>query len=74
MSVSVRLSEEETTLFKDYAAIKGMSVSEMIRRSVLERIEDEFDIAIAIAEEAYRNYRKNPKTYSHDEAWKEILG
>ena len=72
MSVSVRLSEEETALFKDYAAIKGMSVSEMIRISVLERIEDEFDIAIA--EEAYRNYRKNPKTYSHDEAWKEILG
>ena len=72
MSVSVRLSEEETALFKDYAAIKGISVSEMIRRSVLERIEDEYDIVLA--EEAYRDYQKNPKTYSHEEAWKEILG
>lgn len=38
MSVSVRLSEEETALFKDYAAMKGISVSEMIRRSVSERM------------------------------------
>ena len=40
--------------------------------SIVSELQDEFDIAIA--EEAYRNYRKNPKTYSHDEAWKEILG
>ena len=38
MSVSVRLSEEETALFKDYAAMKGISVPEMIRRAVLERM------------------------------------
>ena len=38
MSVSVRLSEEETALFKDYAAMKGISVPEMIRRSVSERM------------------------------------
>ena len=38
MSVSVRLSEEETALFKGYAAMKGISVPEMIRRSVLERM------------------------------------
>ena len=38
MSVSVRLSEEETASFKDYAAMKGISVPEMIRRSVLERM------------------------------------
>lgn len=38
MSVSVRLSEEETALFKGYAAMKGISVPEMIRRSVSERM------------------------------------
>ena len=38
MSVSVRLSEEETALFKGYAAMKGISVPEMIRRSVLDRM------------------------------------
>ncbi len=72
MSVSVRLSEEETALFKDYAAMKGISVPEMIRRSVLERIEYEYDIALA--EEAYCDYQKNPKTYAHEEVWKETLG
>ena len=71
MSVSVRLSENENALFRDYAAIQGLSVSEMIRRAVLEKIEDEYDIVLA--EEAYRNFLDNPKTYSHDEAWKEIM-
>ena len=31
------------------------------------------DTDIALAEKAYREYQKDPKTYSHDEAWKEIL-
>ena len=71
MTVSVRLSDNEAALFKDYAAIQGISVSEMIRRAVLERIEDEYDIVIA--EEAYREYRENPKTYTHEEVWEELL-
>lgn len=52
--------------------MKGISVSEMIRRSVSERMEDEYDIALA--EEAYCDYQKNPKTYAHEEVWKETLG
>ena len=28
---------------------------------------------IALAEDAYREYQKNPRTYTHEEAWKEIL-
>jgi len=45
--------------------MKKMSVSEMIRVTVLEKIEDEYDL------EAYdlavEEYRKNPVTYSHRE-------
>lgn len=34
-------------------------------------IEDEYDIAIG--EEAYKEYQKNPKRISHEKAWEEIL-
>ena len=44
MTISLRLSEEDTQLIKSYAALNGISVSELIRRAVIERIEDEFDL------------------------------
>ena len=40
MTISLRLSEADTTLFKKYAEMNGMTVSELVRRSVLEHIED----------------------------------
>ena len=44
MVVSIRLSEQETSLIKDYAKLYNTSVSDIIRRSILERIEDELDL------------------------------
>ena len=43
MTLSVRLNDEDTKLFKQYAAMLGVSVSEMVRQSVLARIEEEYD-------------------------------
>lgn len=65
MTISLRLSEEESQLFKTYASMHGISISEMVRRSVLERIEDEYDLKAY--EEAIAEYQKNPVTYSHEE-------
>lgn len=65
MTISLRLSEEESQLFKTYANMHGISISEMVRRSVLERIEDEYDLKAY--EEAIAEYQKNPVTYSHEE-------
>lgn len=66
MTISVRLNDEETMLFKQYAAMLGVSVSEMVRQSVLERIEDDYDLTCF--EEAMNAYRADPETYSLDEA------
>ncbi len=63
--VSVRTNEEETKLFKSYAALHGISVSEAYKRALLEKIEDEFDAAEMI-EEAEK-FSKNPKTHSLEE-------
>lgn len=68
MTISLRLSDEDTQLIKTYADMNGITVSELIRRSVLERIEDEFDLKAYNA--AMEEYRKNPVTYTHEEVAK----
>jgi len=65
MSISLRLAEEEAELIKSYAALHGISVSELVRQAVLDRIEDEYDLQIF--DEAMKKHRKNPVTYTHDE-------
>lgn len=70
MTISLRLSDEDTMLFKKYAEIKGMTVSELVRQSVMERIEDEFDLSAY--EKAFMEYKKNPITYTLDEVEREL--
>ena len=70
MSISIRLSDTELAAIKDYAAAYGMTVSECIRRAVLEQVETEYDLKAY--EQAYEEYRKNPKTYTLDEVMAEI--
>lgn len=71
MSMSVRLSPEEKALFKNFAKMHGLSMSELVRRSVLERIEDDYDLRVAL--KALEEYQNDPVTYSHDEVRK-MLG
>lgn len=71
MTVSVRLNEKDEKLFKKYAEIHGMSLSDLFRNSVMERIENEFDLKCY--EEAMAEYEKDPVTYTHEEIGK-MLG
>ncbi len=70
MTISLRLNTADSELVKAYAEMKGISVSELLRRSVMERIEDEFDLKAY--EEAMAEYRKNPVTYSLEEVIEEL--
>lgn len=65
MSISVRLTEKDTVLIKKYARLNGISVSELVRQAVLEKIEDEYDLKAY--EKAIEAYKNNPVTYSHEE-------
>lgn len=71
MAISLRLNEQETKLFKSYAKLNGITISELVRQSVLERIENECDLQAY--KKAILNYQSNPVTYSLDEA-EEMLG
>lgn len=70
MTISVRLSDEDTELIKQYAQMHNLSLSDLIRNAVIEKIEDEYDLKCY--EEAIKKYAQNPKTYSFEEVKKEL--
>ena len=70
MTISLRLNEADSMLFKKYAEMNGISVSELVRRSVLEHIEEEYDLQAY--KEAIAEYREIPITYTLDEVEKEL--
>lgn len=68
MRVSIRLNEDEEKLFKSYAKFHGCSLGKVLKSALLEKIEDEYDVALA--EQAYKKYLNNPEVLSHDELLK----
>ena len=70
MALSLRLNEQDTRLIRSYARLKGLTVSELVRRSVLERIEDEFDLQAY--NKAWAAYEAEKTTYTLDEVEKEL--
>lgn len=68
MTISVRLSDKDTELIKAYAEMNGMSLSDLVRKSILEKIEDEYDLECYYR--AMEDYKNNPKTYTHEEVKK----
>lgn len=70
MTISVRLSKEDTELIKKYAEINNISLSDLIRNAVIEKIEDEYDLKCYY--DAMEEYKENPKTYTHEEV-KEMM-
>lgn len=65
MTVSLRLTDKDSELVKAYAELNGISVSELFRRSVFDRIEDEHDLRAF--EKAISDYRQDGISYSHEE-------
>ena len=70
MTISVRLNEEDTKLIRKYAQLNNISLSDLIRNSIIEKIEDEYDLESY--EKSMEEYRKNPKKYTLDDAKKEL--
>ena len=70
MTISVRLNDEEEKIIKAYAALNNISISDLIRSALMEKIENEYDLKAY--EQAIKDYKKNPKTYTLDEVKKEL--
>ena len=71
MSFSIRLTDTEKALAESYAKLHAISLGEAFKRALFEKIEDEYDIALA--EEAYAEYLKDGKQAKPiEELWKEL--
>ncbi|WP_352403460.1 type II toxin-antitoxin system RelB family antitoxin [Kandleria vitulina] len=71
MSFSIRLTEEERKLADSYARLHSMTLGEAFKRALFEKIEDEYDIAVA--DEAYGEYvDSDRRSRPIEELWKEL--
>ncbi len=71
MSFSIRLTPEEKSLAESYAKLHSMSLGEAFKRSLFERIEDEYDIAVG--NDAYNEYvTGGSKSRPISELWGEL--
>lgn len=71
MSFSIRLSASEKALAESYAKIHALSLGEAFKKALFEKIEDEYDLAVA--EEAYADYvNSGCKTTPVEEFWREL--
>ena len=70
MTISIRLNEKDTELIRKYAQMNGITVSDLVRQSVLERIEDEHDLAAY--EKAILDLKQDARIYTLDEVESEL--
>ena len=70
MTISVRLNDKDAELIRVYADMNNISLSDLVRNAVLEKIEDEYDLECYY--KAMEEYKKNPKTYTMEEVKKEL--
>ena len=71
MAFSIRLTEEERNLAESYARLHSFSLSEAFKRALFEKIEDEYDIAVA--ESAYKEYvDSGRKSTPLQDFWREL--
>lgn len=71
MAFSIRLTEEERQLVNSYATVHAISVGEAFKKALFEKIEDEYDVAIA--NQAYDEYvNSGKKSKPIQELWNEL--
>lgn len=70
-SITIRLNPKEKKYIQNYAKMNNKTVSEFVRESLLEKLEDEYDLIEL--EKAIKEFEKDKTIYTSEEAWG-ILG
>lgn len=71
MAFSIRLTTEEKKLAESYAKLHSMSLGEAFKMALFEKIEDEYDVALA--NEAYQEYLDSEsKSTPVADFWREL--
>lgn len=67
--ISLRLNDRDNTLIRKYAELNGMDLSAFIRQAVIEKIEDEYDLALF---NKVWGEEQDQKRISHEQLKKEL--
>lgn len=70
-TLSLRISEEDLELAKEFSKVKGKSVSELLRESLLEKVEEYMDYNDAVM--ALKEYEQDEVAFDTDTV-KRVLG
>ena len=70
--VSLRVTEEEKSLMESYSKLHGINLSDAIKETFFEKLEDEYDLK-AIREHEEEKINGHVKYHSHAQV-KEMLG
>ena len=70
MTIFLKVSEDEAMLIKRFEKSHGISVSELLHQTVLEIIQDEYDLQCY--EKDMASHRNNLKSFTLDEVESEL--
>ena len=67
-TINLKLSQDELAVFTAFAASKKTTIEELLKKTLFEKIEDEYDAMIA--KEALFEFKENPYTLTVKEIQK----
>ncbi|GEK90723.1 type II toxin-antitoxin system RelB family antitoxin [Alkalibacterium kapii] len=70
INITVSLDPEDKKLIEGHARLKSVSISSLIRDTMLEKIENELDLDLF--NQTIQEYNKNPKSISFEDMLKEL--
>jgi len=63
--ITLRINDDDNNLIRNYAKDKNISISELMRQAVLEKIENEIDLELY--NQKMNEHKENPQDISFDE-------
>ncbi|KDE70093.1 hypothetical protein IX329_000121 [Fusobacterium necrophorum] len=70
-TISLRMKDEDMDLLKQYVKVNNLNLSEFIRNTILDKIEDDLRINEERILRAWEEAKKE-KGISHEDLWKEL--
>lgn len=70
-TISLRMKDEDIDLLKQYVKVNNLNLSEFIRNTILDKIEDDLRINEERILRAWEEAKKE-KGISHEDLWKEL--
>jgi len=70
-TISLRMNDEDMNLLKQYVKVNNLNLSEFIRNTILDKIEDDLRINEERILKAWEEAKKE-KGISHEDLWKEL--